>query len=226
MGLDRFWWGLIVFAISSLAFIAYAELKDINLTIASLPFIGVILSCLFKLFRDDMEQQRKLQLQENEHKFHIGASSHMANIAFDKHIEFCEEYLREVDNLETILWQQGPTEKAIIHANNLWNLRKKYTAWITLEISQKLGPFEQKVRELGANQGYVEAMKGTEGNTDGKRDVLQELMNSFKEIINRSDEDHPNSVNMIREEIRDILQINKLTKIRTNIINTAFDNTK
>ena len=63
--------------------------------IAVTPAIASLFFALFRVFRDEAEFQKKQFLQEKQQFFNLASTSHMANVAFDKHVEFCELYLYE-----------------------------------------------------------------------------------------------------------------------------------
>ena len=47
----------------------------------------------------EFAHQNSVLLGEMQNAFSLGATSHMAAVAFDKHIEFCEEYVAAVSNV-------------------------------------------------------------------------------------------------------------------------------
>jgi hypothetical protein len=49
-----------------------------------------------KRFEAELKQTSDRQLEEFRNRFALGATSHMANVAFDKYVEFCEEYMKNV----------------------------------------------------------------------------------------------------------------------------------
>jgi hypothetical protein len=66
--------------------------RQVFQNLATLPGMGGLLGALFFIFRDWRAHDRALLIQDAGHRFEIGATSHMANTAFDKHVKFCEEY--------------------------------------------------------------------------------------------------------------------------------------
>lgn len=59
------------------------------------PLVVNLVAALFQLVRDDAAHDRARQLQQSKEDFAFGIESHMARIAFDKHVEFCEAYATE-----------------------------------------------------------------------------------------------------------------------------------
>lgn len=57
------------------------------------PWCGAIVTVLYQLLRDQAAHARALELQERQQLFNLGVASHMANVAFDKHIHFSEQYI-------------------------------------------------------------------------------------------------------------------------------------
>ena len=51
----------------------------------------------------------------------------MANVAFDKHVLFCEEYAAEVYRTVGVLFRRGVHAEALVNANALVEIRTKWT---------------------------------------------------------------------------------------------------
>ncbi len=55
--------------------------------LASVPLVGSLVVALVQVLRDQARHERETTLQEYQNRFALGASSHMADVAFDKHVE-------------------------------------------------------------------------------------------------------------------------------------------
>jgi hypothetical protein len=202
----------------------YAPIDDIFRGIASLPAVCGLTAALFQLVRDNVAHQRNLQLQNEQQLFNLGATSHMANTVFDKHVEFSELYLKEVHQVVITLTKEGPTPKALKHAKNLYHLRITYTAWITQEIEEKLIPFEQAIRQIGSSANLVYALsgEGDQGSTRSK--ALTEMYDTFNSLMDIGDsnaKDADTTIIEVKRKIRQILQVNELVGVREFLINKA-----
>jgi hypothetical protein len=67
------------------------------------------------------------QLEETRNRFTIGAASHMANVAFDKHVEFCEKYTAAVNGALNTLFRRGPHQDILQDADKLVGTRLEWT---------------------------------------------------------------------------------------------------
>lgn len=132
-----FWFVLSAVVGISMGITFFAPIGEVYKGLASLPSIAGLLTALFQIVRDNAAHRRSVELQNKQQLFNLGATSHMANTVFDKHVEFSEKYLSEVHKLVVTLTREGPTESALAHASNLFKLRIDYTAWITPEIEKK-----------------------------------------------------------------------------------------
>ena len=130
--------------------------SDLFKGIIASPAVGALFGALYQILRDQAAFEKQKYFDDRKRIFDIGAASHMANTAFDKHVEFCEEYMQEVHSTVATLFKEGPSKEALTHANNSYKLRQKYAAWLTDEINTNLEPYEQIVREIGAGSGFVE----------------------------------------------------------------------
>ncbi len=216
--------GIFVITVTSTIVTFYAPINEIYRGIASLPAVAALSAALFQLLRDNASHQRSLQLQQEQQLFNLGATSHMANTVFDKHVEFSEKYLAEVHELVVTLTKEGPTQLALDHAGKLYSLRIAYTAWITPEIDKKLFPFEQAVREIGAKSWLIKALSGAEGKNEERKKAVNEMFDTFSSVMDISErevKDEDATVVEVKNRVREILQVNELISIREYLIHRA-----
>lgn len=216
--------GIIIIIATSTIVTFHAPISEIYKGIASLPSVAALFAALFQLVRDNASHQRSLILQQEQQLFNLGATSHMANTVFDKHVEFSEKYLAEVHELVTTLTREGPTQSALEHAGKLYSLRIAYTAWITPEIEKKLMPFEHAVREIGATSGLEEALSGAEDTSGERKEAIKKMYDTFKSLMNIGDievKDEDATVVEVKNRVREILQVNELISIRDYLIHKA-----
>lgn len=187
------------------------------------PGVGALFGILVQFSRDSAQFERQKHLQSDQQIFSLGASSHMANAAFDKHVEFCEAYMSEVHETVGTLFREGPTEKATECAQRLFALKRKYAAWIPKAIALKLEPFENALHKIGVETHLVNSLSTNEQESrsqaiDSSYALFMKLMNLGK--LKDTDPDHKEelAVENVKEEVRAILGINELTEIRNFII--------
>ncbi|WP_323942251.1 hypothetical protein [Aeromonas caviae] len=219
-----FWFGIAIIVGASLSIAFFAPINDVFKGIASLPGVAGLASALFQLIRDHAAHQRNIEIQQEQQLFNLGATSHMANSVFDKHVEFCEKYLAEVHKTVVTLTREGPTKEALEHAGNLYTLRIEYTAWITPEMDEKLIPFEKAVRNIGAKSGLVYALSGAKGGDETRTKALEEMFDVFSNLMGIGEvkiKDENATVVEVKNRVREILQVNELVLIREYLINRA-----
>lgn len=219
-----FWFGIAFIVGASLGVTFFAPINDVYKGIASLPGVAGLAAALFQLVRDHAAHQRNLEIQKEQQLFNLGATSHMANSVFDKHVEFCEKYLAEVHKTVVTLTREGPTKEALDHAGKLYTLRIEYTAWITPEIDQKLMPFEKAVRNIGAKSGLMNALSGEEDRDETRTKALEEMYDVFSNLMGIGEvkvKDEDATVVEVKNRVREILQVNELVLIREYLINRA-----
>uniref|UniRef100_UPI00356A2641 hypothetical protein n=1 Tax=Pontibacterium sp. TaxID=2036026 RepID=UPI00356A2641 len=83
-----FWFGLAVIIAVSIGVTFFAPIGEVYKGVAALPAIGGLFAALFQLLRDNAAHERAVELQSSQQLFNLGATSHMANTVFDKHVEF------------------------------------------------------------------------------------------------------------------------------------------
>jgi len=205
----------------SLLFSIFIPVTQILHDISTIPAIMALIGAVYQIFRDQAAFEKQLLLQQKQNQFTLGAASHMANVAFDKHVEFCEEYISEMHKTVSTLFTEGPTELALNHAANLYKIQQKYAAWLTPSISESIDPFEQALRTIGANAHFVRFTIGT--GDEGRPEAIREMYDTFKDVLNmKKDESKPLNKEIattaIINKLRAVLGIEKLTMLRQSLI--------
>jgi len=206
-------------------------INDIFKGIFATPALLAMIGALFQLTRDHAAHESKLDLQRKQQIFNLGATSHMANVTFDKHVEFCEKYMSEVDCTISTLYREGSTEKALEHANNLYQLRRKYSAWITEEIGNQLAPFEDALRGIGAWEGYIQKTSGDQRREAKRNERINYVHQTFCKVLG-IEHDEPLCIDsekidkyiseeIVKKRIRQILDIEDIVNLRKGLIKEA-----
>ncbi len=138
------------------------ELQQTGLQTVPTSLIGAFMTHLMAVNARERERvekrheaERAMLTQRLEHAFSVGSSSHMANVAFDKHVHFCEAYAEALRSTLATFLREGPTELVLSHSATLADLRHKHALWLTPEMEAPLEKFEQALRDLGANEFVV-----------------------------------------------------------------------
>ncbi|EJL6785553.1 hypothetical protein KI701_17565 [Vibrio sp. D415a] len=205
----------------SLAVMYSAPISDIWKGITALPFAGALCGVLIQLIRDDAAHQRRKELMLQEQQYSLSASSHMANTVFDKQVEFSQLYVENVLDAFESLRQQPEWEEAHDYARTLTMLRLKYMCWLTAEVDQNLGEFEQKLRTLGANSAYIKMPKG-EGTQQAHRDAaareMLEIFSAFAYVLDKSTGHQEVTLASLSQKMRSMLGVEELAHHKKRII--------
>ncbi|MGD0698164.1 MAG: hypothetical protein ABSB82_25400 [Terriglobia bacterium] len=105
-------------------FVAFVALAVTDRTAAiqaliPLPGSAGLLFALWELVKANVAHQHRLEEGSAENAFILSATSHMAEKAFDKHVEFCEKYVAKANEGLGILFREGPTKNALTIARDL-----------------------------------------------------------------------------------------------------------
>ncbi len=197
--------------------------SDLFKGIFATPAVFALLGTLYQLIRDEALHSKNIELQHQQHLFNIGAMSHMANVVFDKHVQFCERYMEEVHRTFSTLFREGPTAQTLEHAANFVGIRQDFVAWITDDISEKLFPFEQALRELGAAKGFVTSTAGEPGYEEQRQAAIKRAWDKFNEILTIQGEqpDEHVAIEAVKKKIREILDIEDLIWLRKGLVAQA-----
>ena len=117
--------------------------------IIAIPCVGSLLGALYQIFKDQAKFEKDQALQQKQHIFNLSVTSHMANVAFDKHVQFSEEYIQKMDECIKLLFEAGPSGQTLNIAEQLMNIRRKHTPWVTKETTSKLCEFENDLAMIG-----------------------------------------------------------------------------
>lgn len=194
--------------------------------IASTPAVAALIVALWQIFRDQASFEKNQQLQRQQQIFSLGTTSHMANLAFDKHVEFCEKYMYEIHEAVKTLFREGPTRKAFEHVGRFVELQRHYAAWISKDIAIALDPFERAVNKIAALSGLERAL----GSSDpkGRANAIEEMYKVFHEVMQIDNPknivgDSDIAVEEVKERVRSILGIEQLTRMRRKLVQQALD---
>lgn len=189
--------------------------------------VGTLILLFFQLARDAEQHENALLLLKLDQKFGLGATSHMASVAFDKHVLFCEEYLAEVDKMLAALWHLGPSTKAVEYANSLLSIRNRYTAWVTPEITQGLEPFESAIRHIGAAATFIGTTTDIPEYDEQRSSATKHMFRLFSQVMNIDGDDDDDIAKLHAAEeaktyLRRVLGIDELTSLRKMLLTQAI----
>jgi hypothetical protein len=196
--------------------------------LAGVPAIVALFAALFQLSRDQIAFEMSVRLEEAKNRFTVGAMSHMANVAFEKHVLFCEEYTAAVYHAMATLFRRGPHEDALVEAGALSDIRIQWAIWLAPEVTAELGKFEGALAKIGANAGLLGALRAGEGD---RTKAIAEAYGTFAEVMGfQTWEGKPLTreltVDTVIEELRRVLGIGELTRLRTELIERASQSLK
>ena len=183
--MNKTYFGLLLVLLISLALPYLLPPKDFVNYVSTLGATTALAGALFHMLRDKANHDRTLFIADANNKFSLGSSSHMANVAFDKHVLFCEEYVAEMQRTLATLYKDGPQGTALEHARSLYRVQEKYRLWLTPDIEEGLEKFEKALREIGAGADYAEAVRGTNdpNNAEARTRTLTIIYRKFAEVI-------------------------------------------
>lgn len=187
--------------------------------IVTMPGVAALIYAVYQIFRDQSAYEKQLELQRKQHLFNLGVTSHMANVAFDKHVEFCEKYMSEVHSTTSTLFSEGPTEEAKNHASKLYQIRVKYSAWLSPDIENRLDEFERALLRLGAHTHLSDTTK----DRDTRIKAYSKAETLWEELLGNLIGDKPGkgsqlAIAEIQESLRKVIGIHELVSLRKWII--------
>jgi hypothetical protein len=176
-------------------------------------------------FKAELAQTHAAQMQEAKNRFTIGATSHMAGVAFDKHVQFCEEYTKRVNTALDTLFRKGPNEQVLENANALVDTRREWTIWLTPEVESKLMQFEGALRKIGANGWLLTQLEAG----DDRTETIKEAFGTFAAVMGWEKwkgeaVSQELASERVIEGLRNVLGISELTYLRAELVKNAVSN--
>ena len=195
---------------------------DILRGIIGLPGVAALFAALFQIVRDQSAHERALELLEKQQLFSLGAASHMANVAFDKHVQFAEQYILRMQAGLTDLFRTGPPGESLKFSAELQEIRLSFRAWITKDIEAKVTPFEDALRKIGARRFLLEDLQPGPDRTR----LVGEMYKIFSDVTGIPTEaniDEKVAAGNIMNHLQDLLGVQQLSRLRNALIERAIE---
>jgi hypothetical protein len=106
--------------------------------------------------REGIAHERSMFLAERQNAFSMGTNSHVAAVAFDKYIEFCEEYVAALSKSLYALIEEGNKDQ-LLDARVLFDIRQKRAIWLSREIDDALDGFERDFTRSTVDAAFFDA---------------------------------------------------------------------
>ena len=194
--------------------------------LSGVPRVGALAAALFRLIRDQLKHEDDVRLQSHQQHFDVGITSHMANIAFDRHVQFCEEYIKALQVGMTEMWENGPSPQCITFWNQLANIRLSFRTWIVFADDSPVMKFEKALREVG---GIAILHKDMEQG-EARAQKIKEMYDIFEQIADLptkpSDTYGTLAAGRIMDYLQDSLGAKELAQLRSTLIKDAIKNLK
>jgi hypothetical protein len=218
-------WGIAI-AVISVVLVFTLPIPQVFRGVASLPAVVAMIGILSDVWRDSMSHRRQKELQRQEHDFTLGIASHMANVTFNKHIEFCEEYFQAVNSIVNEHLSAGPNDTAYAAARKLQHVREKYSPWLTRDIEDALLPTEIALARVGASSALLERLPvGSE-----RERVVNEMFELWSVVVGvkstPNESERQSAAIGIRDHFRSVLGVDALTTLRSRALATALSRAK
>jgi len=214
---------LAIVAVVSFGTVFFLPTADILRWVSVIPALVALIGVVLQILRDQAQHEKALAIQKDQQHFILGVTSHMANVAFDKHVVFCEQYITKMQDTLGILFRDGPTEKALILSSDLANIRLSFRTWLTNDIQDKILPFETALSKIGINHTVLRDLHVREERTK----VVEEMYNIFADVLalprseGRGNNVEEVAARRIMDHLQDILGVKQLVRLRIKLVDEA-----
>lgn len=200
---------------------------DLLKGILATPSLVALLSVVYQVLQSHSEFQKTKHLQSDQQIFALAATSHMAEVAFDKHAEFCEEYMSVLHEVVGDLFRHGATSNAHDGAFRLQQVRRKFAAWLPRSAAEKLNPFERAIIDISANSQLAKSLESSDSESRSK--AIERAHSLLMAVLGiRAGKDScPESAEIasehVKESVRRVLGIEEITLMREFIIQRSMN---
>lgn len=194
----------------------------------TLPGIIGLIGIIFEAWRDKRAHDRNLDLQTRQQDNALAITSHMASVVFDRQVDFCEAYFEKAYDALSELFKNGPSERALDYAQELYHIRTRYSPWFSSEIEAGLLPFEKALRECGSAAMII---KMNLPQPDHQLFVTR-MYDAFGRLSQIPIIEHPKEISpeeatySIVDQLRNVLGVSQLTSLRDQALNLAISRSK
>ena len=212
----------IVFALS-LGTALFLPTADILRWISSAPALVALIGVVLQIFRDHAQHEKALVIQRDQQHFVLGVTSHMADVAFDRHVEFCEKYISQMQEALSTLFREGPTRKCLELSARLADTRLSFRTWLTSDIQNKILPFEHALTKIAGMHIELDGLPVG----DKRTQVVETMYNTFADVLGlsrlegRGQSDEAVVAGRIMDHLQDILGVKQLVRLRIALVDEA-----
>lgn len=180
----------------------------------------------YKSFREDLAHDRNRKSKEVENAFTMAADSHMATVSFDRHVEFCEEYVKAMIVVTDELLKRGPHPDSVNLPSKLFVVRQKYVLWLSPDTERAMNLFEGAIRKIGADAYLLKSMQDEK--FEERSTVVKRMHALFLEIlgIDQPADAAPSdcSVKAVLDQMKMLLGNERLAELRWQFLDRADKN--
>lgn len=220
---DKSYFVLFVFFASSLFATSLSPVADIVKIFLSLPGLAAVGGTVFQLYRDSKAHERSLDIQARHQDFDLGVASHMANVAFDRHVAFCEAYLGRLMLGLSEIMTASPGVGIAALGSDLADIRRAHLAWVASDTDLLLSAFEQLLRKTGTLAHVLKSIEVS----DTRTKLVEEMFSGLTTLQDTSEpaDDPARGLASARiiGNLRKLLGIEELTTLRKDILSVAID---
>lgn len=209
--------------VGSVSFLAASLLPTTDLlrAISGFPAVIALIAAVFQVFRDQAQHEKVLATQRDQQHFVLGVTSHMANVAFDRHVEFCEKYIQRMQKGLTELFHKGPTKECLPFCIELADIRLSYRTWLTSDLQSQIMPFEEALTKIAGRNIELEGLPVG----DKRSQAVEEMHDVFADVLGiprlRGTTDEKVVPARIMDHLQDLLGVKQLVQLRIALVAEA-----
>lgn len=215
-------WGWLITTIA----VALWQLSSLNdpLDIRGAPAALLVASgvAFFAVSREYAQMAETRELAAVEREFRLASTSHMSQIVFDKHVQFCERYLEAAQPIFNMIALGDIRQYHRLDLTQVRETRIANTLWLTFEMHENLATFESNIEHMKIYARHH--LRQQDSNPDAARDSFEQLMLLMTEMTDgnylRSEAQSlsPKSYAAMVRHLQKTLGIDRLTHMRDSVL--------
>jgi hypothetical protein len=175
-----------------------------------------------KKLKDQLQLATQMTLKQRDHFFNLSVTSHMATVAFDKHVAFCEEYIDCFFNGVKELFRDGPTVNALNVARELGLVCLKHAPWVPPDVIKNLKFFEDMIKGIGSTSVAIHSGAELPDRANDIKKMLNDLLYLIGQPDSEGKVDRQKGIDQVILLLQDLLGVSELTRLRSIVAQRAI----
>ncbi len=187
--------------------------------VLAFPAVIAMLTLVGDVLLESVRHHLALDLQRRDQSFSLAFATRAAEITFERHLAFCDEYVGLVLAAFRDLQAHGtPAAVTGRYADKLRAIRDKYGVVLTSQVEDQLVDVEKLLRAVEAGEETFRALPVGKDRTA----IVRETHEALKALVGTPNPGRSNdsALHGVLSALRELLGVEQLTRLRVHAVRT------